>query len=459
MEKKGKLFRLFLLLMLLLSVVACSKEKTKSTAGEENGGTVGLGGTEVVFQFNLEIIKEELVKNLGENDTPIIHFGGITPLGNGNYLAMFGVGYRQGFAIAQLDKEGKVVKHDFFAGYCPDFYGCIESGMASFPQTIITEDRILYFGPAHPEEPILMYDRNSGDKVGKISGDFSAIQTFSYISHGFVTNQYIYAFISKYQCCDNPITQKDMQSYLLKIDIQTGELSWSALIRAGLPKDALFDVYGIIPSDENYFYIYGRLYEHPVAIPGYEDIEYAYSEDEPFRLIIAKYNTDGYFQSKIVYHFDYGRIGGVRKDGAIEKDDVLYVINYTNSCEEGEQENNPSCLADMKTVITRLRVDELFSVEMVQEDLEFETYREYDYWFTSSFVYNNVVYLTNDTEIISLDLGSGDGNRIQLSDYGVYSEDFGGQMVLKYYLYEGDLYYAIVDGAGVNISIVRVPLK
>ena len=460
MEKKGKLFHLFLLLMLLLSIVGCNNEKEKSTGKEENNGAVGLGDTEEVYQFNLDKVREELVKNLDENDEPIILFGGITPLGNGNYLAMFGVGYRQGFAIAQLDKDGKVVQHDFFKGYCSDFHGCIEEGMANFPQTVITEDKIIYFGPAHPAEPILMYDRNTGNKIGKISGDFSAIQTSSYVSHGFVTDQYIYAFISQYLCCDNPITQENTQSYLLKIDIKTGELSWSALIRAGIPKDALFDVYGIIPAaDENYFYIYGRLFEQSVELPGYSDTTDTYAEDEPFNLIIAKYNIDGYFQSKIIYRFDDGSIGGIRKDGAIEKNDVLYVINYTNSCVEEEKENNPSCLVDMKTVITRLRVDEQFSVEIVQEDLEFETYREYDAWFTNSFVYDNVVYLTNDTEVLSLDLGSGDSNRIHLPEYGVYSDDYNGQRVLKYYFYEGDLYYVIIDGAGQNISIFRAPLK
>ena len=474
MKEKGKVLRLFLLAMLLFSVVACSSKKEELVEKEESldneveekviekeKGVVGFGETELVYQFKLEGVLEELAKNFAKNDTLTINFGGITPLRNSGYLVMFGVGYNQGsgYAIVQLDKEGKVVRHDFFDGYCPDFYGCTEPGLAVFLQTVISGDRIIYFGSTYPSEPILMYDRNNGNKIGKINGDFSAIKSFSYISNGFVTDQYIFAFITQYQCCDHPITQKGMESYLLKINIETGKISWSALIRAGISKDALFDVYGIMPStDENYFYVYGRLFENYAEIPGYEEVKNGYSGEEPFKLIIAKYNMDGYFQSKIIYRFDDYMIGGIREDSSKEKGDLLYVINYTNSCKRDEEETNPSCMFDMKTIITTLRADELFSVENVQEDLEFETFSEYDYWWATRFVYNNVAYIMNGTELLSFDLTNGDSARIQLSEYGVYLEGNNERRVLDYYLYEGELYYALIDGAGENIAIIHVPL-
>ena len=440
-------------------MVACSSKKEESVekdSPEQNAYDSikpGFGDSDLMYYFNYENVIAEIIEEIGDYDT--FDLLNVTSLNNGNYLVTI-VANWDSLVFVQLDQFGSIVTQNFFKDVCHDF-GC--SGEEALPvEVVLTIDRVVFFVFAGSHNPIIIFDRNNGNHIKETADIIINDSGVTYFGESVIVGSNIYTYTRERLCCDTPMSRENSKTNFIKVNANTGEIEWQAIIRAGVSNPDLFTTGGIQLSENGeYIYIYGILYENFKDFEEFDYIEDRMEQDAAYydnlrssKLMIAKYSLEGYFLSRVLYEDDDYVYFLTNKDS--NGSDLFYTVNYKNTCPEGTGYNDEACYYDLTTTVKIYSADKESISEIITE--EFDISKSEDIInYSISFIYGNTLYRFNEKEILSLNLENEEISKTSMPKITKTAT------YVKYYIEDGNLYLVLIDWKKEHIGLVRVPLQ
>ena len=383
---------------------------------------------QVEFTIDLNAIKSEILKGKKMKDM-YLGISMIVPIDDG-YLAISNESVFEyekpdqygntistpNIYVMKLNKKGDLVHYDEYQGYY-QYY--------SYPPRVHKNQYIYIFGTGK-KEYTLIYNLQ-GEFVREEKPKLFANNNKTQWVHNIVEINGEYFVLMNWSPMDGDVPMMQGRQFFLRKLSGNDEILWTATIRAKLPKADMFDVYGMHKNNKDELLVYGRhLASNSSEKP--EDIMY---DDKSYEgILIAKYNTDGFLQSKIEVSIKDADLSGhsfYAVDVLDQQDKVLF-LNYASSGKRTVEikEIDPNT---GKVVTIPIFENGSFPIEAI--------------------CYQNIIYILDDGTLYQYDL-----DKLMLRKFDLYCTHCAGGFV-SYFIEDDTLKFPIYMDDG-RIQVVTI---